>query len=61
MNWLFWNVLGINKRYKEKELRNYINNNHFTLGGIVETRVKVHKMEKIASSLANKSEVLTNY
>ena len=43
MKWLFWNMRGINKRYKQKEIKMLIKNK-VCLAGLVETRVKNNKL-----------------
>lgn len=43
MTWLIWNMRGINKRYKQKELRKYLQDNHIKIAGLVETKVKENK------------------
>lgn len=47
MEWLRWNMRGINKRYKQKKLTQYLKEQRIKLAGLVETRVKHHKVEKI--------------
>ncbi|XP_075088499.1 uncharacterized protein LOC142170480 [Nicotiana tabacum] len=61
MTWLFWNVRGINKRYKQKELKQYLIDNQIRLVGLVETRVKENKAQSIATKVAPKWDRLTNY
>ncbi|XP_060190282.1 uncharacterized protein LOC132619370 [Lycium barbarum] len=38
MNWLMWNVKGMNKPFRPKELRNYLNKHKINLAGILETK-----------------------
>lgn len=61
MTWLFRNVMGATKRYKQKELRHYLKFKHITLAGLVETRVKEHKDYIIANTVAPKWEFQNNY
>lgn len=61
MTWLFWNVRGINKRYKQKELKQYLRDKQIRLAGLVETRVKENKAQSIASKVTPKWDRLTNY
>jgi len=61
MNWLCWNIRGINKRYKQKELKNWIARKKLQFVCLVETRVKVHKAEKIVNNLAFGWSSLHNY
>ena len=39
MKWLFWNVRGMNKMYKQKEIKLLLQNK-VSLAGLVETIVK---------------------
>lgn len=52
MSWLVWNVKGINKKYKQKVLNNYIKENHIKLVGLVETRVKENKVDVISQRIS---------
>lgn len=61
MIWLFWNIRGVNKRYKQKELRNYIKAKKIKLAGIIETRVKEHKFQAISRNIIPRWEALNNY
>lgn len=61
MKWLFWNVRGVNKRYKQKELRNYMKNNNIKLVGLVETRVKEHNAQNICQYTMPRWESIMNY
>lgn len=61
MTWLFWNVRGINKRYKQKELKLYLRDNQIRLASLVETRVKENKAQSIARKVDPKWDRLTNY
>ncbi|XP_070028681.1 uncharacterized protein [Nicotiana sylvestris] len=61
MNLLFWNVRGANKKYKQKELRKYLQAKHITLAGITKTKVKVHKAATAAAAVAPNWGVQNNY
>ncbi|XP_075080308.1 uncharacterized protein LOC142165830 [Nicotiana tabacum] len=61
MNWLFWNVRGANKKYKQKELRKYLKTKHLTLKGITKTKVKVHKAHTVATVVAPNWGFQNNY
>ncbi|XP_070002748.1 uncharacterized protein [Nicotiana sylvestris] len=61
MNWLIWNVRGINKRYKQKELRNYLKTKKNKLAGLVETRTNEHNSKKISNKIVTKWEMYDNY
>ncbi|XP_019241803.1 PREDICTED: uncharacterized protein LOC109221818 [Nicotiana attenuata] len=61
MKWLFWNIRGVNKRYKQKEVRKYIRSNKINLVGLVETKVKEENAQKILKYIAPGWDILTNY
>lgn len=61
MAWLFWNVRRINKRYKQKELKQYLKDNHIKLVALLETRVKQNKALHIAGRVTPSWERLSNY
>lgn len=61
MNWLFWNVGVINKRYKRKELRQYLKTKRIKLAGFFETRVKMHNARRISTNIVPGWELQTNY
>ena len=60
MKWLFWNVRGMNKRYKQKEIKMLIQNK-VCLAGLVETRVKNNKLSSVLRGIAPGWQVLHNY
>ena len=45
MKWFFWNVRGMNKRYKQKKIKLLLKNK-VNLAGLVETRVKSKFLEE---------------
>ncbi|XP_060180627.1 uncharacterized protein LOC132610344 [Lycium barbarum] len=51
MTWLIWNVRGVNKRYKQKEVRKILVNKHIKLAGLIETRVKQHNATRIVQNI----------
>lgn len=61
MAWLILNFRGINKWYKQKELKNYLKTKNIKLAGIIKTRVKEHNMKRVSSHTAPGWEVLHNY
>ncbi|XP_060210892.1 uncharacterized protein LOC132637893 [Lycium barbarum] len=61
MNWLAWNIKGLNKVYKQKELSIYLKDQRIKLAGIVETRVKEHKAPNIVKKVAPTWQNLHNY
>ncbi|XP_069143463.1 uncharacterized protein [Solanum lycopersicum] len=60
MKWLFWNMRGINKRYKQKEIKMLIQNK-VCLASLVETRVKNNKLSSVLRGIAPGWQVLHNY
>ncbi|XP_019251250.1 PREDICTED: uncharacterized protein LOC109230181 [Nicotiana attenuata] len=55
------NGKGVNKRYKQKEVREYIRSNKINLVGLVETKVKEANAHRIAKLLVPGWGLLTNY
>lgn len=52
VSWLAWNVRGLNKRYRQKELTRYLRENRVKLAGLIETRVKEHKTYRISNKIS---------
>ncbi|XP_075086042.1 uncharacterized protein LOC142168789 [Nicotiana tabacum] len=61
MNWLFCNIRGVNKRYKHKEVREYIRENKIKLVDLVETKVKEGNAQRISKAIILRWSILTNY
>lgn len=61
MTWLFWNIRGVNKGYKQKELKQYLKENHIKLTAFLETRVKENNAQCIASKVVPKWQIHSNY
>lgn len=61
MTWFVWNIRGINKRHKKKELKKYMNNNHVNLIDLVEIRVKENNAVNIVGVLAPGWTMANNY
>ncbi|XP_019244422.1 PREDICTED: uncharacterized protein LOC109224288 [Nicotiana attenuata] len=61
MTWIIWNIKGINKRYKQKELKQYLKENHIKIAGLLETRVKENKAPQNANKIVPGWERISNY
>ncbi|XP_019251069.1 PREDICTED: uncharacterized protein LOC109229979 [Nicotiana attenuata] len=61
MKWIIWNVRGINKLYKKKELKNYLKTKNIKLVGIIEARVKENKARENSQHIAPGWEMINNY
>ena len=61
MKWTFWNVRGMNKRYKQKEIKKCLQNNKVTLAGLIETRVKENNTRTTINNIAAGWNCLNNY
>ncbi|XP_060217125.1 uncharacterized protein LOC132644554 [Lycium barbarum] len=61
MTWLCWNVRGINKRYKQKELKYYITSKKLKFVCLVETRVKRHRVASVLNNVVPRWGSLHNY
>ena len=60
MKWLFWNMRGMNKRYKQKEIELLLQNK-VSLAGLVETRVKSNNVRSVLRGIAPGWQALHNY
>ncbi|KAH0776490.1 hypothetical protein KY290_007901 [Solanum tuberosum] len=61
MSWIIWNVRGINKWYKKKELKLYLRNKHIKLAALLETRVKDHKAPRVFANVFPGLKSLNKY
>ena len=61
MKWLFWNVRGMNKRYKQKEIKLLLLQNKVTMAGLIETRVKEKNMKTVRKRIVPGWKMLNNY
>ena len=56
-----WNIRGVSRPFKQKELRLWINRNHLCLVGVLETRVRERNATQIINSIAPSWHSITNY
>ncbi|XP_019248742.1 PREDICTED: uncharacterized protein LOC109228008 [Nicotiana attenuata] len=56
-----WNIRGLNKPYKQKELRNFLQKNKVDILGCLETRVKEKKAKNILQKVAKDWRYCCNY
>ncbi|XP_070003265.1 uncharacterized protein [Nicotiana sylvestris] len=61
MNWLIWNVRGMNNPFKQREIGNYLKKHRIKLVGILETRVKVAKFTNSLAKIAKGWKFAHNY
>ncbi|XP_075108858.1 uncharacterized protein LOC142180704 [Nicotiana tabacum] len=61
MTWLVWNIRGLNKRYKQKEVKKILKTKKIGITAIVETRVKENKFEIISKNIGPGWDRLHNY
>lgn len=61
MNVITWNVRGINKIYKQKEVKKFIQKNDVGLIVILENRVKEKNVSKTIMKIANNWGWCANY
>ena len=52
---------GMNKRYKQKEIKLFLQNNKVSLAGLIETRVKEVNVKAIIKGIAQGWRSLHNY
>ena len=61
MNFANWNIRGLNKKYKQEEIRSLIHQHRLSLIGINETRVSIEKSRQIGQTLLRGWHCVTNY
>ncbi|XP_070002551.1 uncharacterized protein [Nicotiana sylvestris] len=61
MTWVIWNVRGINKRYKQKELKIYVQNKQIKLAVFLETRVKKNRANRVFKNILPGWAIQNNY
>jgi exonuclease III len=61
MNFLIWNVRGLNHPSKQREVKSLINIHKIGLICLIETRVKENKAEKIRDAIASDWDFVFNY
>lgn len=61
MTSFFWNVRGFNKDLKHSIVKEWVRSNKMSFGGILETRVKENKAERIIKKVFKGWVSITNY
>jgi exonuclease III len=61
MNFLIWNVRGLNHQSKQKEVKRMIKCHKIRLICLIETRVKMHKVDEIRSYIVPNWDSVYNY
>ena len=61
MKWFFWNVRGMNKRYKQKEIKLLLLQNKVSMAGLIETRVKEKNMKIVLKGIVPGWKMINNY
>lgn len=61
MTSFFWNVRGFNKDLKHSIVEEWVRSNKMSFGGILETRVKENKAERIIKTVFKGWVSITNY
>ena len=56
-----WNIRGVGKPFKQKELRTWILKNHLSMAGVLETRVRVNLSPQIINSIIPSWQTIYNY
>ena len=51
MNYGSWNVRGLNKRSHQREVLNFVDSNHLSFVGLLETKVKARNLSKVTGRL----------
>lgn len=58
---LRWNNRGLNKSLRQIEANKVLKNNKVVLAGLLETRVKQQKADRVRSSFGSNMEFVDNY
>lgn len=61
MNGVVWNVRGMNKPFKQKEVSLFLKKNKISFAGLLETRVKTAKANKCFHKIARDLSWDNNY
>ncbi|KAL1199939.1 hypothetical protein V5N11_018346 [Cardamine amara subsp. amara] len=61
MSCFFWNIRGLNKKNKQKVIRDWIRSNSFQFGCLLETKLKQNRAESVASSVFQDWSMVSNY
>lgn len=61
MTILFWNVRGMNKKSRRKDIKNHIRSIQPTVMGLIETKVKSHKASRITNCIPPNWSYYNNY
>jgi exonuclease III len=61
MNFLIWNIRGLNHPSKQKEVRDMIKLHKIGLICLIETRVKENKANRIRNSIVSDWDYIFNY
>ncbi|XP_070039255.1 uncharacterized protein [Nicotiana tomentosiformis] len=56
-----WNIIGLNKPFKQKELINFLLKNKVDMIGCLETKVKANNVKKVIRRLGNEWKFYTDY
>lgn len=61
MKFLVWNVRGLNDLSKQREVRNMVRRLRVDVVCLIETRVKVEKVDKITEAMLPEWGIFSNY
>ena len=56
-----WNIRGVSRPFKQKELRSWIQKNHLSMVGVLETRVQESSSPQILNSIIPSWQYSSNY
>lgn len=61
MSGFFWNIRGFNKKKKQVVVQKWIREKEFMFGGLLETKVKEGRSERILSTVFQGWSMISNY
>ena len=61
MSGFFWNIRGFNKNKKHPVVQKWVRENNLMFGGLLETRVKEERSERILSTVFRGWSMISNY
>jgi hypothetical protein len=61
MNFLFWNIRGVNHPSKQKEVKSMIQRHNISLVCLIETKVQEHNVDRVKSCIVPEWDYVANY
>jgi exonuclease III len=61
MNFLIWNIRGLNHPSKQKEVKSMIQRHNISLVCLIETKVQEHNADRVKSCIVPEWDYVANY